>query len=148
MILLCVGLVCTSTVLALLIPSPQSIQPPGTELASIRLLSNDTITHVRINESLLTLPTGESLDQGHKTSMLQLNLSAGLNLNCDEGWGRGLNLQMCQEALASIPWVIGPVTRLFSFGPREANMFDIGLPRRYMSCGSLSCYCGHANPKY
>lgn len=40
---------------------------------------------------------------------------------------------MCLEALASVPWPVGPDSRPLSFGPREARVFDIGLPRRFMS---------------
>lgn len=77
-------------------------------------------------------------------SLSKLTLSAEPTFYCDEGWGRDLNLQMCEEALASIPWVIGPATRLFSFGPRDANTFDIGLPRRFMSCQYSSFRHGKA----
>lgn len=133
MIRLCVGLICTSTTSALLINPLRLIQPPTTELDPIPQLSNNMSTHGSTNKSHISLPTGEVLDQGYSTSPSKLNLSAEPTFYCDEGWGRDLNLQMCEEAFASIPWVIGPQTRPLSFGPREANTFDIGLPRRFMS---------------
>lgn len=135
MILLFVASICTSTVSALLIQTPQQIQPPGTEPDLDPTLSNTTINRGTINDSLLSTPTNNLLDQGHNTSLSKLNLSVEPSYNCDEGRESDLlTLRMCAEALASVPWVIGPERRSISFGPREAHVFDIGLPRRFMSC--------------
>ncbi|CAF9925415.1 MAG: hypothetical protein ALECFALPRED_003134 [Alectoria fallacina] len=78
------------------------------------------------------------LDQEYNTSLSKLNLSAEPTYSCDEGWESDLlTLRMCEEALASVPWVIGPETRPISFGPREAHVFDIGLSRRFMSSDGI-----------
>lgn len=145
---LCVVLTCTSTVAALFIHPPRLTQTPNTGLYPIIVVSNNVTAQNRTNGSYLSLPTHEVIDQGYNTSLSKLNLSAEPSFYCDEGWGRDLNLQMCEEALASIPWVIGPETRLISFGPREVDMFDIGLPRRFMSCASSLFRCGNADPDF
>ena len=92
--------------------------------------------------SLLSAFPGGSLDRQYNTSLSTLRLSTEPTFQCIEGFGRDLHLQMCEEALASIPWVIGPETRAVNIGPREANIFDIGLPRRFMSCEPSDFQCG------
>ena len=146
MIPLCAALIFTSTVSALLIYPPQPLQPSATEPESIPTLSNSTPGHGRINDSLLSLPISQMLDRQYNMSLSGLSLSTEPIFHCDEIWGRDLNLQMCEEALKSIPWVIGPETRPISFGPREANTFDIGLPRRFMSYEPSHFRCGVIDP--
>lgn len=132
--LLYVALIWTSTVSSLLIIPPQPLKPPDPEPDAVPVLSNST---VGTNDSLSTFPTLTMLDQGYNTSLSKLNLSANPTFFCDEGWGRDLNLRMCLEALASVPWPVGPDSRPLSFGPREARVFDIGLPRRFMSADGI-----------
>lgn len=135
---LCVALTCASTVSALFIHPPQSEQPPTPDADSVLGLSRNITPNEGTSKLHLSLPTVELLNQANYTSLSNISVSAQPTFICDEGLGRDLNLQMCLEALASIPWVIGPDYRPFSFGPRETNTFDVGLPRRFMSCES-SC---------
>lgn len=88
------------------------------------------------SDSGISLPADGVLQPGHNATLSALNLSARASLNCDEGWGRNLNLQMCGEAVASIPPAFKTGSTPVTFGPREAESFDIGLPRRWMSCES------------
>ncbi len=126
-----------STVSALLIHPPGRIQTPGAGSGSVPVLLHNVTADGRANDSVLSLPTGGMLDHRINTSLSRLNLSAEPIIDCDEGWGRILNLQMCGEALASIPWMIAMDTRPMTFGPRAAGTFDIGLPKRWMSCESF-----------
>ena len=130
-----VGSICTCIASALLLHPPQSERPQDTGLDPAPEWPDNTTTPATTNHSFLSIPTGEVLDQGPNTSPSKLNLSAQPIFYCNELWGGQLNLQMCEEALASIPAVIGPWKRRLTFGPREAKLFDIGLPRRFMSCG-------------
>ena len=139
MIALCVALTCASTVSALSIHPPQSEQPPTIKADSVLGLSRNITPNEGTSKLHLSLPTVELLNQANVTSLSNISVSAQPAFVCDEGWGRDLNLQMCLETLASIPWLIGPERRPISFGPRETNTFDIGLPRRFMSCES-SCF--------
>ena len=130
MVPLCVVLVCTTTASALHINPLQPTRPP--EPDPVSRLSNIT-TQERTNRSHISLPRVELLDHAYNTSLSILNLSTEPTFNCDEELGRDLSVQMCGGALASIPSAIGQASWPFSFGPRETNTFDIGLPRRFMS---------------
>ena len=144
MVTLCLTLIWTSIISALLIHPPGRIQPPTGELDSVSVLLHNTTAHGGINSSALSLPTDGVLDRAHNASLSRLNLSAQPVFDCDEGWGRILDVRMCGEAFASIPFSMAAESRARSFGPRAANTFDIGLPRRWMSCEFSSSQSGHA----
>ena len=97
---------------------------------------NEFFADGRTRDSGLSSPADGVLEQGYNGSLSMLNLSAQALLDCDEGFGRDLNLQICGEAVGSIPQTFKAGSRLATFGPRGAGSFDIGLPRRWMSCES------------
>ena len=132
MIPLYVGFIWTSLVSALVILSPQPILQPNAEPNSVSELSKNISAHTETNASVLSLPSDGVLHHEFNTSQSNLNLSARPAIYCDIAWGDDLNVQMCEDALAHA--VIGPDINFRTWGPREANSFDIGLPRRYMSC--------------
>lgn len=139
---LCLTLLWTSIVSALSILSPGRTQPP-IELDPVSGSLHNSTTHGRINNSILSLPTDGVLDRAYNISLPGLNLSAEPVIDCDEGWGRDLNTRICWEAFATVPASMAAEGRAQSFGPRAANTFDIGLPRRWMSCESSSSWSGH-----
>ena len=56
---------------------------------------------------------------------------SGWQYICSERLGTGMNPSSCLDAWTLIP----PIERPISFGPRTAtNTYDVGLPRRYLSC--------------
>lgn len=88
MIPLHLALICTSTVLSLLVRPFEPIQPLRIKPNSVPALSNNISTHGGSSDSLLSLPTCEVLDRGYNESLLKLNLSVEPIFNCNEGWGR------------------------------------------------------------
>ena len=133
---LCLALIKTSIVSALVIDVPGQIQQPGSGSEHVSMSLRGMPANGRTSDSGLSLPVDGVLQPGHNASLSTLNLSAQTSFDCDEGWGRHLNLQMCGEAVASITPTFKTGSRPVSFGPREAGSFDIGLPRRWMSCES------------
>ena len=128
MIPLYVGFLWTSFASALVILSPRPIvQLP--EPNSVSELSKNISVHTETNASFPSLPSGGVL---YNTSQSNLNLSARPAIYCDILLGDGLDVQMCEDALTHA--MLGPDINPRTWGPREANRFDIGLPRRYMSC--------------
>ena len=128
MVPLYVGFLWTSFVSALVILSPRPIvQLP--EPNSVSELPKNISAHTETNASFLSLPSGGVL---YNTSQSNLNLSARPDIYCDIGLGYDLNVVMCEDALRHSNF--GPDINSRTWGPREANRFDIGLPRRYMSC--------------
>ena len=136
MVPLCIALIGAFSVSALVIDLPVQIQEPNSEPGSVHRLSGDITAHGSTNDSVRHLTTSGGLDHGYNASLSRLNLSAQTVFDCDEGWGRDLTPWMCGEAVASIPQKFKTGLRSVSFGPRGANTFDIGLPRRWMSCES------------
>ncbi len=58
-------------------------------------------------------------------------LPPGWRVVCNGKLGTGLKLSSCLEAQTLFP----TVERTVSFGPRNAaNTYDVGLPKRYLSC--------------
>ena len=133
---LCLALIEASIVSALVINVPGQVQQPGSGSEQLSPLSTEVPANRRTNDSGLSLQTDGVLQPGQNASLSTLNLSAQTSFNCDEGFGRDLNLQMCGDAVASIPRTFKVGSTPVSFGPREAGSFDIGLPKRWMSCES------------
>ena len=131
---LCLALIKASIVSALFIDVPGQIQQPGSGSEHVPTSSRETPANGRTSNSGLSLQANGVLQPGHNGSLSTLNVSAPTFFNCDEGWGRSLNLQMCGEAVAFIPRTFKTGSTPMSFGPREAGSFDIGLPKRWMSC--------------
>ena len=129
---LCLVLSWASTVSTLRIQLPERIQLLGTAPGSVPTSSNDTTDDGSTNDSILSLTTVGVLDHGLNTS--GLNFSTQPVFDCNEGWGRTLNLQMCAQAFASISWMISAEQMPVTWGPRAANRFEVGLPRRFISC--------------
>ena len=132
-ILSCIVTIWASIVSTLVIHPPARIQPSDSVPIS---LHNET-TDGRMDDSALSLPLdgGILLDHRNDTAPLaRLNLTTPPVLTCDEGWGRILTISSCMDAFASIPWLIGHQRVPASFGPREEGHFDVGLPKRWMSC--------------
>ena len=127
MIPLYVAFLWTSFVSALVILSPRPVvQLP--EPNSVSELSKNISVHTETNASFLSLPSG---GVPYNTSQSNLNLSARPAFLCDIVMGYDLSVTMCEDALTHANF--GPDINPRTWGPREAN-FDIGLPRRYMSC--------------
>ena len=59
-------------------------------------------------------------------------LGVGAELRCDPLRFGHPNAESCREALFQIPLILS--NPVYSFGPRGEGDFDIGLPRRYISC--------------
>lgn len=58
-------------------------------------------------------------------------LPRGWGIACTGRYGIGMNPSSCLEAWSLLP----PIERTLSFGPRNAaNTYDVGLPKRYLSC--------------
>ena len=133
MIPLYVGFIWTSLVSALVILSPQPVLNPNAEPNSVSELSRNISAHTETNVSLLSLPSG-----GVLSNTSHLNFSGPPYIFCDKALGEDLNVRMCEDALAHA--TIGRDTHLRTWGPRDANRFDIGLPRLYMSCRVLFFY--------
>lgn len=58
-------------------------------------------------------------------------LPRGWNIVCDGRLGTGMSPPSCLEAWTFLP----PIETIVSFGPRNAeNAYDVGLPKRYLSC--------------
>ena len=136
MIPLCLALIKASIVSALFTNAPGQVQQPGSGSEHVPTSSKEMPANRRTSDSGLSLPADGVLQFGHNASLSTLNLSAPTSFNCHEGWGRSLNVQMCGEAVASIPRTFKTGSTPASFGPREAGSFDIGLPKRWMSCES------------
>lgn len=55
----------------------------------------------------------------------------GWEIRCSDKLGTGMNPSSCLDAWKFLP----AIDRKVSFGPRSAaNTYDVGLPRRYLSC--------------
>ena len=134
MIPLCLVLSWASTVSTLRIQLPERIQLAGTAPDSVPASSNNITVQGSTNDTVLSLTTAGLLDHGLNTSLSRLEFSTQPVFDCDEGWGRSLNLRMCSQAFASIPWMMSAEQMPVTWGPRGANRFDVGLPRRFMSC--------------
>ena len=135
-ILLCLALIRASVVSALFINVPGQVQQPGSGSEHVPTSSKEMPANTRTSDSGLSSPADGVLQSWRNASLSTLNLSASTSFNCDEGFGRNLNLQMCGEVVASIPRTFKTGSTPMSFGLREAGSFDIGLPRRWMSCES------------
>lgn len=82
-------------------------------------------------------PASPSDGAWNSTFLEGLNVSANTGYRCDASrFGRDLSPSSCLSAWSFIP----AVTTELSFGPRESNeqQYDVGLPRRYLSCKSPS----------
>ena len=130
---LCLALIKAFVASALVLDVPGQVQQPGSRSEHVPMLLRE-FANGRTSGPKLSLPVDGVLQPGHNASLSTLNLSAQTSFICDEGFGRILNLQMCGEAVASIPRAFKIGSAPVRFGPREAGSFDIGLPRRWMSC--------------
>ncbi|KAM0804981.1 hypothetical protein BDR22DRAFT_885071 [Usnea florida] len=126
MIPLYVGFIWTSLVSALVILSPQPVLNPSVEPNSVSESSRNISTLIEANASLLSLPSG-----GVLSNTSHLNFSGPPYIFCDKALGEDFNVGICENALAHA--TLGHDAHLRTWGPRDANRFDIGLPRLYMS---------------
>ena len=134
MISLCLALIKVSIVSAQVMDVPGQVQQPGSGSEHVPTSLWEMPANGSTSSPGLSLPVDGVLQPGQNASLSTLNLSAQTSFDCDEGFGRSLNLQMCGEAVASIPRTFKTGSAPVRFGPREAGSFDIGLPRRWMSC--------------
>lgn len=133
---LCLALITASIGSALIIDVPGQLQQPGSGSENVPTLSKEIFANKRTSDSGPSSQTDGVLQPGHNVTLSTLNLTAQTVFNCDEGFGRDLNIQMCGEAVASIPRTFKIGSTPVTFGPREAGSFNIGLPKRWMSCES------------
>ena len=133
---LCLALIKASIISALVVDVPGQIQQPGSGSEHVPTSSREMPANGGTSGSGLALPADGVRQPGHNASLSASNLSATTFFTCDQGWGRSLNVHMCGEAVASIPRTFKTGSAPVTFGPREAGAFDIGLPRRWMSCES------------
>ena len=131
---LCLALIKAFIASALVLDVPGQVQQPGSRSEHVPMSLREMPADGRTSGPGLSLPVDGVLQPGHNASLSTLNLSAQTSFDCDEGFGRILNLQMCGEAVASIPRTFKTGSAPVRLGPREAGSFDIGLPRRWMSC--------------
>ena len=101
------------------------------------------------NISISSLPSDDPTQFWNDTYSLTPNISTvsrpprraaalpplpnGWRVVCSEKLGTGMNPSSCLDAWTLLP----PIDRKVSFGPRgAASTYDVGLPRRYLSCTS------------
>ena len=105
---------------------------------SLQLLNPTSLNDTEITRPLLLPWSNELIDTGtlqsNVSSIKVSDLSASAKLLCQGPLpGRAqTTLTACQEALRSVPDFPKSHSEV-TFGPREDHIFDVGLPREYMS---------------
>ena len=95
---------------------------------------------VAARPSSVALHSSEDSTENKTTNISQTNqatrnssLSTQVQYRCDgPRFGYNLNPRSCLQAWSFIPW---SMTAELTFGERdEAGTYDVGLPKRYLSC--------------
>lgn len=102
--------------------------------SSLPLSTNELLEQWRLNASLLAASPASTPDsEWESATNSTFNVSIGIRYNCDSfSYGRDLNTPSCLSALSFIP--VMSVEQ--SFGNRDLpeRQYDVGLPRRWLSC--------------
>ena len=99
---------------------------------SISFLPSDDLTQVW-NDTYSLTPNISTVSRPPRRAHGLPPLPYGWEVRCSEKLGSGMNPSSCLDAWKFVP----PIDRKVSFGPRSAaNTYDVGLPRRYLSCTS------------
>ncbi len=120
---------------------PQLLDPPSpaAELSSLSSsLPNQPLDVWKANLTLhSSTPDDGSINETYSASPSALNVSAPRgDFHCFNPGSRGevVTVQQCSDALQSLPNSPDLFTHEVTFGPREYNLFNVGLPRLYLSC--------------
>lgn len=121
---------------AAVILTPQSLVQ-AEPLVFPALPTDPTNQSPRNTSPSITAPT-VALNRWNTALFSITNLTALCRVACSgDRFGRGLNPHSCLNAWSRIP----PIDRELTFGPRRKidsdPMFDVYLPKRYLSCESM-----------
>lgn len=127
-----VSILTSSVLLWIFVLIASSSTKPLNLPSSQPLIASDTnLADLAQNQSFSAFSTDDLLSTLNLTLPSLFNLSS--SYQCHRG-AASLTLQQCNNALETLPPWPDLWTHQVSWGPREYGIYDVGLPRRYLSC--------------